>query len=436
MDRAGKGVLMKYFLAVVLYCHVLYLFASQPQPSSGAAADTEWNALEKINLDSGLAVGTYDAAMKRFGGERTPEFVRWRVQTSRDYRERGLKFWRQFPDDLRRYEWLISTIRGFYGDYWEDEDYGIEAWVNGTPEKARVDLNAAYAWKKDYVALRSEFMASKQVSDERRAELRATEFIRQELVPAVMANRRGERVDWAELINEFWDFASDPRSRLGAHDREQIVSIFVGEMDGDPEMERICLSALKRSTDVELRLIAEGREQVAKLRDKGLELRLPAMGGGHIDLRDYRGKVVLIDIWSNNCLSCIEAMPKLQVIYDKYRERGFEVVGVWLKTPLSAQTNDFARAVVAQELDAALRILRKQGVTWRNGILADEARDEFKEEYSITGVPVTWLLDQNGRLVTTDVRGSRLEATVRSLLQLTTAHSISWSASHPSSGSP
>jgi thiol-disulfide isomerase/thioredoxin len=124
-----------------------------------------------------------------------------------------------------------------------------------------------------------------------------------------------------------------------------------------------------------------------------------------IDVAKQRGKVVLIDIWSNWCTACITAMPKVQAVYDKYREKGFEVVGVWL-------TQDEAK-----EKPKAIEILAEKGASWPNGVIAGQANLEFNKKYGIIGVPVTFLLDRNGKLVTNDVTGLRLEQEVKRLVE-------------------
>jgi peroxiredoxin len=45
-------------------------------------------------------------------------------------------------------------------------------------------------------------------------------------------------------------------------------------------------------------------------------------------LMDYRGQVVLVNLWATWCQPCKEEMPTLQSFYNKYRDQGFVVVAI------------------------------------------------------------------------------------------------------------
>lgn len=56
---------------------------------------------------------------------------------------------------------------------------------------------------------------------------------------------------------------------------------------------------------------------------------LADMGGEIRSLEDHLGKdVVMLDFWSIYCVSCVQEMPSLVALYDKYKEKGFVVYGV------------------------------------------------------------------------------------------------------------
>ena len=55
---------------------------------------------------------------------------------------------------------------------------------------------------------------------------------------------------------------------------------------------------------------------------------IPALRGGRLRLRDFRGKVVMLDFWSVACAPCIYATAHLQKLYKKYGDKGFTVIGI------------------------------------------------------------------------------------------------------------
>src|SRR5215211_5577450 len=58
------------------------------------------------------------------------------------------------------------------------------------------------------------------------------------------------------------------------------------------------------------------------------ELTLMDTQGISRSLADYRGQVVLVNLWATWCPPCKEEMPALQSFYDKYRGKGFVVIGI------------------------------------------------------------------------------------------------------------
>jgi len=58
------------------------------------------------------------------------------------------------------------------------------------------------------------------------------------------------------------------------------------------------------------------------------ELTLTDMQGGSHSLADYRGQVVLVNLWATWCLPCKEEMPTLQAFYNKHEKNGFVIIAV------------------------------------------------------------------------------------------------------------
>jgi len=114
------------------------------------------------------------------------------------------------------------------------------------------------------------------------------------------------------------------------------------------------------------------------------DFELPALDGSRVRLSEHRGKnVVLIDFWATFCEPCLLAMPHLDELYKKYRDRGFVVLGVSIDGSGSA-------AKVRGEV-------QKLGVTFP--ILLDQETQVVALYNPRTSAPYSVLIDRDGRIV-------------------------------------
>ncbi len=58
------------------------------------------------------------------------------------------------------------------------------------------------------------------------------------------------------------------------------------------------------------------------------ELDLITLDGAPVSLTDFRGKVVLVNLWATWCPPCRQEMPALQAFYDQYKEEGFVLIAI------------------------------------------------------------------------------------------------------------
>jgi len=107
---------------------------------------------------------------------------------------------------------------------------------------------------------------------------------------------------------------------------------------------------------------------------------IPAVGGGNICLKDYRGKVVILDFWSIACGPCIEANKKLQSMYDEYGKMGLQIIGLSIDRNILDVEN----------------FLKKNPIKYPVGLVTD---DVIKGYGGIFGIPQTFVLDREGRIV-------------------------------------
>lgn len=132
---------------------------------------------------------------------------------------------------------------------------------------------------------------------------------------------------------------------------------------------------------------------------KPLPLKFTDVGGKAIDIKDYAGKVILLDFWATWCGPCVAALPEVKDTYAKYRPKGFEIIGISLDRDKEALTQFTATEKMTwpQYFD---------GLMWENKLAG---------EFEITGIPALWLVDKKGRL--RDLNGRhQLEAKIEKLL--------------------
>ena len=115
----------------------------------------------------------------------------------------------------------------------------------------------------------------------------------------------------------------------------------------------------------------------------GTFANLELLGGGTFNLSDYGGKTVLLVFWRLGCPPCRKEMPWLQKIYEKYKEKGFTVVG------FNHVDNE---ALVKQYLD-------KNGISYPNILDSSDRAKKIYTDFKTNTVPLSCLIDRKGNLI-------------------------------------
>jgi thiol-disulfide isomerase/thioredoxin len=124
------------------------------------------------------------------------------------------------------------------------------------------------------------------------------------------------------------------------------------------------------------------------------EIALPSPEGDTIKLSSERGNIVLLDFWAAWCSPCRLENPNLVVAYNKYHSKGFEIFQV----SLDKTKDDWIKGIKDDNLG---RWIHVSDVKYWNSIVVPL--------YKIEGIPYNFLLDKDGRIIASNLRGTELQ---------------------------
>ena len=117
---------------------------------------------------------------------------------------------------------------------------------------------------------------------------------------------------------------------------------------------------------------------------------------GHpIKLSSFKGKYVLLDFWASWCIPCRAENPTVIKAVDKYKDKNFTVISVSLEKP--GDRNAWVAAIIKDKL------------TWTQvAALTKEEGEAMRKLYGIQSIPMNFLIDPQGKIVATYLRGEAL----------------------------
>ena len=132
------------------------------------------------------------------------------------------------------------------------------------------------------------------------------------------------------------------------------------------------------------------------------DFSLPEAKGDTLSLSGFYGKhkLILLDFWASWCAPCRAENPNLRAAYAKYHSKGFEIVGVSLD----------------QNKEAWLRGIKEDKLSWPQLSDLGYFNSEPARLYGINSIPANFLLDGNGVIITSNLRGPELEKAIEQYL--------------------
>lgn len=125
---------------------------------------------------------------------------------------------------------------------------------------------------------------------------------------------------------------------------------------------------------------------------------LETLKGERVELKDYRGQGVFLNFWGTWCKPCETEMPYMNNAYQKYKEKGVEILAV------NIEESDLIVQNFVDRFELTFPILMDRG-------------GEVTNQYGIGPIPTTYLINKNGKVVKI-ITGSMTQQDVNKYMNL------------------
>jgi len=236
--------------------------------------------------------------------------------------------------------------------------------------------------------------------------------LRQKIITKLQTGKKAES-DFADELKEFDSILAE-HSTEKSDDVANVLfmkaSLYLELFDNDEKATEIFKdlkakfpdSGPGKRVDGVLASIEQGKEAKKIQRSLTVGVQFPEFGpkmdldGKPLSVSNYKGKIVMIDFWATWCPPCRGEIPYVVKTYQKYHAKGFEVIGISLD----------------QDKAALTKFIKEQQMPWPQYFDGKGGQNEVSAKYGVTSIPTSYLLDREGKIIASELRGEELEAAV------------------------
>jgi peroxiredoxin len=218
--------------------------------------------------------------------------------------------------------------------------------------------------------------------------------------------------EYQKAVDHFSAYLAMPGERGGADVIAQAKYVmgtcYVG-LERYDDAERSFRDVVGSSKKIDTRISDAAKTELARIGTlRKLKIGAPAIDiagtsfqGKKIRLlKDYRGKVVLLDFWAAWCNPCRMEMPNVIGIYNDLHKQGFEIIGISLDN----------------EKEKFQNFIQDNKMEWPQLYDGKYWMSDYAKLYAVSSIPATFVIDKKGNIRFKNVRGEQLREAVQQLL--------------------